>query len=549
MTSQRERDGSDGSASGTVPRQPMHANATISSLLVLLPLLVAYAAAAVWIGERWVMEDSDYAHGPVLPLVAAWAVWMRRAQLRAVRIASDQRGWLLLVPGLFVHLVGAALTVDSISAASLIVTVPGVVWLLGGLGLVRALAPALGLLPFAVPLPIYVTGKLAFELKEIAISFAMRGTDLLGLDAVRQGVSIVVSGASDPILVADACSGLRSLVALTTLGYCVAFLLPGKRALWRRWTLLGAAVPLAVTGNVFRIGAICVLASQVDTAVATGVGHDVLSALAWLVVLGGLLGLDALLGIVERATSRSDATPVTPLDEPAAVAASVRAPRTAVVVALWGVALWICWLSFDRPFAPSRKLAAGLPTAVGPFEIASEFELTPRHHELLGTDDAVWRRYRGPGGREYFVVAVFHGTNWKSVHPPQICLRGSNMDLVRDVLQPVRFGSGQTERLVDVGFVTASSRDVARRGHVYVALHVFGTASWMSGSYTNFFLRHVPRAVFRLGNDGFLLRVETWRGADETEENAARRCAALLEGMVAEAQGLVAEPTRDGRQK
>ena len=93
---------------------------------------------------------------------------------------------------------------------------------------------------------------------------------------------------------ADACSGLRSLIALTTLGYCVAYFMGPQRGA-RRWVLLAAAVPIAVLTNVVRISSICALAHFEGVHYAATTGHEITRWVAWVVAMVLLLCLDGLL--------------------------------------------------------------------------------------------------------------------------------------------------------------------------------------------------------------------------------------------------------------
>ena len=94
-------------------------------LLVVLPLLVAYATAMYWCYELWTIDGGYFAHGPLVPMVMAWVIWSRRKSWSREPARIDQRGWLLLGPALFIHLCGAALTIDSLSALSMVLAVPG----------------------------------------------------------------------------------------------------------------------------------------------------------------------------------------------------------------------------------------------------------------------------------------------------------------------------------------------------------------------------------------------------------------------------------------
>jgi exosortase len=257
---------------------------------VFVPLLIAYAASLQWVWDIWRMPESYYSHGPLLPLLAGFLVWRWRARWQQRAAEFDPRAWWLLAPGLLVHSVGAALTIDSLSAASLVLTVPGAVWLAAGRRRTLALWPILGLVPLALPMPLFASGVVAFELKEIAVRSGLALANAMGLDGVRAGAELFVPGRADPLLVEDPCGGLRSLLALVTLGYCFAFLL-GERG-WRRVGLLLLAVPLALGLNIVRIAFLCWSARWWGVEVASTTAHDVANATVWLIAIVALMGLD-----------------------------------------------------------------------------------------------------------------------------------------------------------------------------------------------------------------------------------------------------------------
>ena len=114
-------------------------------------------------------------------------------------------------------------------------------------------------------------------------------------------------------------------------------------------------------------------------------------------------------------------------------------------IALWCVAPFLLWLTLYRPFTASADLAARVPALIAGFSQVETFELSGDYLRQLGTADAAWRRYRGQDGRDVFVVVVFHESNWKSVHPPHICLQGSNMEIVPDDREEIPLADGPQE--------------------------------------------------------------------------------------------------------
>lgn len=262
---------------------------------VFLPLLIAYGDTLKWIWDRWMWPDSYYSHGPILPVLAAYVIYTRYHRIVALPGRVDLRGWWLLGAGLLLRLLGAAVTVDSLSAASLTLSLCGAVWLALGSVRLRALLPVLVLLVFCTPPPMDFTNRLAVELKEMAINVALSLGNSMGLGGVRDGANVLVPGQTEPLRIADACSGLRSLVALTTLGYALAFFF-GSRNPWRRALLVAAAMPVALAMNILRITGLCFLAKAqgVDHATAGGLfgGHTLMNVAEWMLDLAVLLAID-----------------------------------------------------------------------------------------------------------------------------------------------------------------------------------------------------------------------------------------------------------------
>ena len=493
-------------------------------LAVFLPLLLLYGTALAWCVDRWNAPTQYFAHGWLVPFVGAAVVYVRRRQWRTASVSPDRRGWWLLGPALLLHVFGLQLTIDSWSAASLVLAVPGAAWLALGLPRLRGLWPVLGLVLFLVPLPIFVEGRMAFLLKEVAVTGGAWLGNLLGADVARSGDMLRPAGSKDGLFVADACSGLRSLLSMAMLAYCLAFF-TGPGSWWRRAVLLAAAAPVAVVANVVRIAVLCLFARWFGVPFAEGTGHTMANLAEWVADLVVLLGLDAMLrrrdaaGPAEIPPGLPDLRPV----------ASLRVPA----IVLWSLVGPVLWLALHRPFGDIGGRAEGLPPVVAGHAVVlrnaeeqARFERSlPRWRELLGTGDFVWRRYRDPMGRHVQLVGLFHDTNWKSVHPPRICIEGSNMDIESDEVVPAPWlGAGAS-----VGRIVARSKASGRR---FVTLSVFGTRDWSSGSYGEFFWHHLPRALLRQNESGFLLRVESAPAAGEDLAAAEARCAAFLGELV-----------------
>lgn len=210
------------------------------------------------------------------------------------------------------------------------------------------------------------------------------------------------------------------------------------------------------------------------------------------------------------------------------------------LVVLWCASPLLLWLSVYRPFTESAGRAQGLPQRLGGFVLVEDRDVTARHAELLGTDDAVWRVYRELETDAYvFLVAVFHQENWKSVHPPHICLEGTDMAIQRDDTFEVEFASGARQR---VGRIVAHHRPLQTD---YLSLYLYGAGDLTTPSYAEFVMHHAPAALLRRPIRGFLLRVETYVDAERpaaAQGVAERFLGALLPAAEAALGESSAEP-------
>jgi exosortase len=499
------------------------------TLLLLLPLFVAYATTLQWCVDRWNAPTEYFAHCWLVPVIGAVVVWWRRRDWRQRPAAIDPRGWWLLGPGLLLHLAGALLMVDSWSAMSLVLTVPGAAWLALGRHRLHGLWPVVWLVLFAVPLPMYVEGRLAFVLKEFAVQGGAALANLFGADVLRLGDRLQPRGIDGALYVADACGGLRSLLAMLTMAYCLACFV-GAASVWRRLLLLVAAPLLAIAANTLRIAVLCLFARAFGVPFAEGTGHTLANIAEWVALVLALLGLDGLTGRWFQARPQA---PPPPLLVPGG-----HRGRTLLLLALLAVPL--LWWSLHRPFAGAGARAQQLPDQVAGFALVprdateeAQFQQNlPRWRELLGTGDFVWRRYRDQAGNWINLVALFHDNNWKSVHPPRICIEGSNMDIVVDDLVPASWLGAD----VELGRILARSR---ADGWRYLTLSAFGTADWVAGDYWDFTWHHLPRALVRAKMAGFLLRVESPVGRAEEPAAAQARCEGFLRDLLPKAQELL----------
>jgi exosortase len=494
-------------------------------LLLWALLLGAFAPTLVWMVEGWLLPGSYFSHGPLMVLVGAFVLRQRIPGLRAIpREPRPLAIWLLGLI-LLLHLLSQALMVDSFSGWLLVPAL--MVMLFAGHGWMRLrhLAAPIGCVFFAVPLPLFVTGKLAYAMKQLATDVTVMIGNLFGMGLRGEGARIWVPGQEMPLWVGDACSGLRSLTALFALGYLFAvFLTPRK--LWSRFAFVGIAASLALVANFVRLTILAWIAKQHGTDFASGTAHDLSGYFLYAGTILMLLVFDQVLpGRLPR-TKNAEDSPLT---------ASKPAPkltrRLSVLVVVFGVPTVL--LGFYRPANPSGDLGSRFPRELPGFEFLTEHALSENDYSLLGTRDVAWRRYRHHESQRFVdFTAVFHGRNWKSLHPPEICLEAAGLEIRGQELRSVVVDGRETS-------LTLLRADRAEQS--YAVGYLFGGTGYETPSFLGFFWSNVPRALFRLPMSGYLLRVELPFDGDELDPATERILAEFASRALPHLRALVHE--------
>ncbi|MFQ5507298.1 MAG: exosortase C-terminal domain/associated protein EpsI, partial [Planctomycetota bacterium] len=460
--------------------------------------LLAFVPTIVWMVQSWLLPDSYFAHGPLLILAGLWFLLERRRQLAAAPRVPSRLGLLLLALALLLHLAGQALMVDSLSGLSFVPALLAFILAFEGRARLRIAAAPLCCFFFAVPLPLFVSGKIAYGLKHVATQGAVFLGNLFGLGLEQEGARILVPGQELPLLIGDNCSGLRSLTALISLGYLFAFFLsPRKPA--GRLLFLAIAAPLALVVNFVRIAVLAALAGSRGVAFATGTAHEVSG---YAIYLGAIVVLLLLDRVLPGRTLREPA-PSPEGGGPAAEPGRVR-PLATLVLALLGLPAAV--LGCLHPAGLVRPLAALVPRQSEHFVAVRDHPLSERWYRMLGTRDVCWRSYEHrSSARRVVLTNVFHGRNWKSVHPPQVCLKASGFELMGEENHSFEI----PEERLTCNVLTASYRKTR-----YMIAYVYGGPDFTTPSYFRFFLRNLPKTILRRPIRGFLLRVDMpWPGS------------------------------------
>jgi exosortase len=268
--------------------------AMAGGLLALLIVVVYRSVLPAWVSDLWV--DPNYSHGLLVPFVSGWLAYQRRAELTALRQQPANGAIILVALAIALMAIGLLAAEFFITRVSFLVLIAGVVAFVFGYAYLRVLALPLAFLLFMVPLPTLVFNAIAFPLQLFASQLAIIGLDTVGVPALREGNVIVLPHAN--LEVAEACSGLRSLVSLGATS--VLFAVVSLRRLLPRIILVASSIAIAVLTNGARVVGTGVLAYHYGQSVAEGFFHEFSGWVVFMTALCCLAGEAAALGRLER---------------------------------------------------------------------------------------------------------------------------------------------------------------------------------------------------------------------------------------------------------
>jgi exosortase len=245
--------------------RPIH---LVAWLTVSASLLVLYGSVLVRLAQDWIHDD-NYSHGVLIIPLAAWFAWNSRNQLAAVAPRPSHAGLAVVLAGLGILLAGLLGAELFLTRISLVVVLAGVVLFLGGWAILRVLAFPLAFLILMIPIPSILFNQVAFPLQLFASQVGQAALSGLGIPVLREGNVIVL--AHTTLEVAEACSGIRSLISLLTLGIVYGYFVDPRGGV--RVLIALSTIPIAILVNGARVAGTGVAAHYYGSEAAQGFFH------------------------------------------------------------------------------------------------------------------------------------------------------------------------------------------------------------------------------------------------------------------------------------
>tara|TARA_B100001059_G_scaffold228488_1_gene259678 strand:- start:1257 stop:3029 length:1773 start_codon:yes stop_codon:yes gene_type:complete len=392
-------------------------------------------------GRFAINQQADWGHTLVIPFISGYFVWLNREQILSEPFKPAWAGLLVLVLGVgwysLIALGPAAFKHHNLMGIGVALTIIGLSLLFFGWRPMRWLwFPLAYLIIFGQTLSDSALLRFTQFLQDIAAHGSYWGLTIFGYDMSKEGNTLRIhqGGEIIPVNIAEACSGMRMVVAFLALGVAMSY--RGLDLWWQRVILVLCAFPTALFINVLRVMTLGVLATY-DSGMADGDFHSMIGLL-WLIpaffIYLGIMWILRNLVMHEDAPEREEAT------EPLSIRFNSSVRRTFVIACIvlvgGGIGLQYAMQALNIYLRKSpvelRSSLANLPTKIDGWTMLQDIRLPETGVEELGTDVYMSRTYRSEeiegNPIVHFHLAYYTGTIDMVPHVADRCMVAGGLE-------------------------------------------------------------------------------------------------------------------------
>lgn len=234
--------------------------------LAMSALLLGFVALREWreMAHQWWNIDT-FSHILLVPPIICWLVWLRARDLRRLSPEPWLPGLALVAAALALWVVGRASGINLLAHAGAVGALQAAVVAILGLRVALVLALPIAFAAFLVPFG----DEIIPPLQSITAAIAVALTHWSGIEAQIEGIHIHTPAGL--FIVAEACSGVKFLVAMVALAVLVCF--TRFESWWRRATFMLAAVIVPILANGVRAWGTIYIAQFQGVEFAAGFDH------------------------------------------------------------------------------------------------------------------------------------------------------------------------------------------------------------------------------------------------------------------------------------
>ncbi|MCR4347303.1 MAG: VPLPA-CTERM-specific exosortase XrtD [Sulfuricaulis sp.] len=397
----------------------------------------------------------EYSYGYLIPVITLFLIWQRKDSLERIPFSGSWAGAFITLLGIGLFVIGNLSTIYLVIQYSFLTVIAGLVLAFTGWRGFRLVRVPLLFLLFMIPLPPFLLTELSAQLQLISSEIGVWVIRLFGISVFLEGN--VIDLGIYKLQVVEACSGLRYLFPLMTLGFISAYFF--KAAFWKRAVLFLSTIPITVLMNSFRIGVIGVLVEYWGPKMAEGFLHDfegwvvfmactaVLVVEMWVLIRIGKdhRPLQEVFGLEFPAPTPKDAqAQYRPIPKP-----YVGAALLMVVAAITSVAM-----PQRVEISPPRQDFSHFPMKLEGWQGKSE-RMEQIYIDALKFDDYILADFANNDRQLVNFYVAYYASQQKgeSAHSPRTCIPGGGwriMSLTPHLVDGVKFGDAplRVNRLV-----------------------------------------------------------------------------------------------------
>jgi exosortase len=265
-------------------------------LVLVAAFLILYLPILIDLVSDWYV-DPNYGHGFLIIPVSAWLIWKKRAVLKTIPLETGKWGLPITIASLALFILGTAGAEFFTTRVSMVGLLFGITLYMAGPRFLREIWFAFFFLLFMIPVPYIIYYAATFPLQLLGSKIAAGVLGIIGIPHLRQG-NIIHLPDNYSLEVAEACSGLRSLVTLLALGALLSYLT--LKTKWKAMTLFLATIPIAIAANIFRITITAIGAYGISRKIAEDFLHELSGTIVFMFSLICLLILSSILRVREK---------------------------------------------------------------------------------------------------------------------------------------------------------------------------------------------------------------------------------------------------------
>jgi exosortase D (VPLPA-CTERM-specific) len=380
--------------------------------------------------ELWGTKE-EYSYGYILPFISLFLLWQNRPALESAPIRGAWLGAALAVLGLALFFLGDLSTLYIVQQYAFLIVLAGMALALLGWRGFKPVWAAFALLIFMIPLPNFLYQGLSAQLQLMSSSLGVAVIRAFGISVALEGN--VIDLGSMQLQVVEACSGLRYLFPLLTLGFLAAYFFRG--AMWKRVVLFLSTIPITVIMNSLRIGMIGIMVEHWGRSMAEGFLHDFEG---WAVFMGCTAFLVFEMWLLAKiGPDRRPLRDAFSLDMPgpspkgqAARRHPLSKPFLVGVAALVAVGLLHTAVPKRAEIVPARTEFSAFPMAIGEWKGRTEV-MDRIYIDALKFDDYVMADFVNDRQQSVNFYVAYYGSQRKgeSAHSPRSCIPGGGWEI------------------------------------------------------------------------------------------------------------------------